>query len=222
MQNQWVMGRAGAGLRSACSRCDEHDIHHAVERQSFGCTLGQSANETARKHQQILDQSSRLFRERGFSAVSVGQVMQAAGLTHGPFYNHFASKEALMAETLTQEMRRSVEKLGEYPATEKGLAKYIGEYLSQQHKDDSADGCPTSALAAEVRQHSDLRKPFTLQLEGMIQKIAAHFPWRSRRSARGDAIHLYASMVGAIILARAVNDEKFAGEILDAVRQRIQ
>ena len=183
--------------------------------------MGQSANETARKHQQILDQSIRLFRDRGFSGVSVGQVMQAAGLTHGPFYNHFASKEALMAETLAQEMRRSVGKLDEYPTTEKGLAKYIGEYLSLQHKDDCADGCPTAALAAEVRQHSDLRKPFTLQLEGMIQKIAAHFPWRSRRSARGDAIHLYASMIGAIILARAVSDEKFASEILDEVRQRI-
>ena len=70
--------------------------------------MGYSANDTAQKHERILNESIRLFRERGFSGVSVDEVMKSAGLTHGPFYNHFASKEALMAETLTHEMQRFI------------------------------------------------------------------------------------------------------------------
>jgi TetR/AcrR family transcriptional repressor of nem operon len=147
--------------------------------------------------------------------------MKAAGLTHGPFYNHFASKDALMSEALTREMEQDTSKLDRYPATEGGLAKYVGEYMSRAHRDDCANGCTVSALAAEVRQHPELRQPFTVGLKGTIRKIATRFPWRSRKSARSEAIRMYASMVGAMVLARAVNDEKFANEILDEVRRGI-
>lgn len=183
--------------------------------------MGRSAAETAQKHEQILDESIRLFREHGFAGVSVGQVMKAAGLTHGPFYNHFTSKEALMAECLTRSMQRDIDAYDRYPASKQGLAQYIGEYLDLQHRDNPAGGCDVSALSSEVRQYDELQEPFTIQLKGIIRKLAAHFPWRSRRSARGDAIHTYAAMVGAIILARAVSDNKFAKEILDEVKQRI-
>lgn len=183
--------------------------------------LGQTADETAQKHEQILDVSIALFRERGFTGVSVGQLMKAAGLTHGTFYNHFASKEALMAECLTRDMQRNISSFDRYLATEQGLAKYIGEYLSLQHRNDAAEGCNVAALSSEVRQHDELREPFTMQLKGTILKLATYFPWRSRRSARGDAIHMYSAMVGAVILARAVSEEKFAEEILDEVRRRL-
>jgi TetR/AcrR family transcriptional repressor of nem operon len=183
--------------------------------------LGQTASETARKHEQILDESIRLFRERGFAGVSVGEIMKAAGLTHGPFYNHFASKEALMAECLTRDMQRDLGTYDRYPATEKGLAKYIGEYLSEQHRDNAASGCNVAALSSEISQHEELREPFTIQLKGLIQKLATHFPWKSRRNARGEAIHMYSAMVGAMILSRAVSDDKFAREILEEVRQRL-
>lgn len=184
--------------------------------------MGQTAAETAQKHEQILDESIRLFRDRGFAGVSVGEVMKAAGLTHGPFYNHFASKDALMAESLTRDMERTTSSYDRYPGTDKGLGQYLREYLSLQHRGDPAGGCNAAALSSEVRQHEELREPFTIQLKALIQKLATHFPWRSRRSSRGDAIHAYSSMVGAMILSRAVSDEKFAREILDEVRQRIQ
>ena len=183
--------------------------------------MGYTATETAQKHKRILDESIRLFRQHGFAGVSVSEVMQAAGLTHGPFYNHFASKEALMAETLTRDLQRSISDFDKYPATEKGLAKYVDYYLSQQHRDDCAGGCPVAALSSEVRQYEQVREPFTEQLKGLIQKLATRFPWRSRRSARGDAIHMYAAMIGSLILARSVNDEKFSNEILDEVRSRL-
>ena len=183
--------------------------------------MGQTAVETAQKHEQILDESIKLFRERGFAGVSVGELMKAAGLTHGPFYNHFASKEALMAECLTRDMQRDTSDYDRYPPTEKGLAQYVGEYLSTEHRTGAASGCNVAALSSEVRQHEGLREPFTMQLKGLIQKLATHFPWRSRRSARGEAIHMYSAMVGAMILSRAVNDEQFAEEILNEVKQRL-
>ena len=183
--------------------------------------MGQTAAETAQKHEQILDESIKLFRERGFEGVSVGELMKAAGLTHGPFYNHFASKEALMAEGLTRDMQRATSSYDSYPATQQGLERYIGEYLSQEHRDSVASGCNVAALSSEIRQHQQIREPFTIQLKGLIQKLATHFPWRSRRSAKGEAIHMYSAMVGAMILSRAVNDEQFSLEILNEVKQRL-
>ena len=183
--------------------------------------MGYSANDTALKHERILNESIRLFRERGFSGVSVDQVMKAAGLTHGPFYNHFASKEALMAETLLHEMQRATGDLDRWPPTEAGKAQYADIYLSEEHMKDSSMGCAVAALASEVRQIDQVRRAFTEQLKGLIQKLATHFPWRSRRSSRGDAIHKYSAMVGALILARAVDDQNFAREILAEARKRI-
>jgi len=86
---------------------------------------------------------------------------------------------------------------------------------------DCGNGCAIAALASEVRQVEQIRGPFTEQLKGVIQKLTTSFPWRSRRSARGDAIHMYTSLIGALILARAVNDEDFAREILTEARKRI-
>jgi TetR/AcrR family transcriptional repressor of nem operon len=184
--------------------------------------MGYSANDTAQKHERILDESIRLFRERGFSKVSVGEVMKAAGLTHGPFYNHFASKQALLAETLRREMQRAIGEIDTLPPSEEGRGAFADRYLSEAHMKDYGMGCAVAALASEVRQEGRVRSAFTEQLKDQIQKLAERFPWRSRRSSRGDAIHWYASMVGALILARAADDEDFAREILAEVRKRVE
>jgi TetR/AcrR family transcriptional regulator, transcriptional repressor for nem operon len=183
--------------------------------------MGYSASDTAKKHQLILDESIRLFRERGFSGVSVSELMSAAGLTHGPFYNHFASKESLMSEALAHEMDRWTGDLDSWPPTQHGKARYVDDYLSTKRLTDCGGGCPVAALASEVRHEQLVQPAFTDKLKAYIQKFAARFPWRSRRSARGDAIHMFASLVGALILARAVNDNEFAQEILIETRKRI-
>ena len=183
--------------------------------------MGYSATETAQKHERILDESIRLFREKGFHGVSVSEVMKAAGLTHGPFYNHFASKEALISETLTRELQRVVASFDEVPATEEGKSKYVEGYLSEGHVHNCSGGCAVAALSSEIRHEPGLRGTFTVQLKNVVQKMASYFPWKNRRSARGDAIHMQASMVGALILARAVDDPNFAREILEETRKRI-
>ena len=183
--------------------------------------MGYSAANTAKKHQQILDESIRLFRERGFSGVSVSELMRAAGLTHGPFYNHFASKESLMSEALATEMDRTTGDLDKWPPTQQGKARYVDHYLSTKHLTDCGGGCAIASLASEVRQEQHVQAAFTHKLKDFIHKFATRFPWRSRRSARGDAIHMFSSMVGALILARAVNDDDFAREILTETRKRM-
>jgi TetR/AcrR family transcriptional repressor of nem operon len=86
---------------------------------------------------------------------------------------------------------------------------------------DCGGGCAVAALVSEARQEQHLRSAFRDKLNALIQKFATRFPFRSRRSARGDAIHTFASMVGALILARAVCDKEFAREILAETRKRI-
>src|SRR5258707_198052 len=179
--------------------------------------MGYSANDTAQKHQRILNESIRLFRERGFSGVSVSEVMKAAGLTHGPFYNHFASKEELMAEALAYGVARSaagVEALAADKDVKDAKARYVEDYLSAAHRDAPGSGCSFAALSAEVRQEPQVRGPFTAHLKAAVQHLTRWLPWKSKRTARGDAITTMAALLGAIILARAVDDSTFSDEIL--------
>ncbi len=201
----------------------EHETYHEECRKIWSYTsMGYSASHTAQQHERILDESIRMFRQRGFSGVSVSELMKAAGLTHGPFYNHFSSKEALIREALTRALQRFVGEIDKLPANEAGKAEFSDFFLSEEHMRDCSGGCTVAALSSEVRQLNDVRSTFTEQVKSTIQKFATYFPWRSRRSARGDAIHWYTSMIGALVLARAVDDEEFASEILAETRKRIQ
>jgi len=180
------------------------------------------AEETAQKHERILREAMRLFRERGFESVGLREVMEASGLTRGPFYNHFASKEALMAEAIDAGMQRTLKQIDESPDSPAGKAAYFDRYLSPRHRDTPGKGCFMAALASDVRQTPEVQKAFTPRLMQVVEKLAAHFPWRSRRAARGDAIRALSAVIGAMILARAVDDEKFSAEILAEVQRGVE
>ena len=177
------------------------------------------AAETAEKHTRILNEAARLFRERGFSGVSVSEIMKATGLTHGPFYNHFDSKEALMADSVLLGFKDTLDGLNATEGTAKGRAEYVKRYLSAAHRNAPGMGCTMAGLASEIRHEPQVRGAFTDRLKAVIEAVATHFPWPSRRTARGEAIRMTASMVGAMILARAVEDERFSDEILSEVRK---
>jgi TetR/AcrR family transcriptional regulator, transcriptional repressor for nem operon len=178
------------------------------------------AAETAEKHSRILDAAARLFRERGFADVSVAEIMKATGLTHGPFYNHFRSKQALMAEAVAHASAQTVGRVEELEPSEAGKAAYVSAYLSKDHRDDPGTGCLVAALASEIGHEPSVKAALTAHLKTAIDKMAAHFPWGPKRDPRGDAIRLMASTVGALILARAVDDEDLSVEILrEAGRQ---
>ena len=106
--------------------------------------------ETAAKHERIVKEASRLFRERGFENVSVGEVMKAAGLTHGAFYAHFGSKEELQGAAVAYGQKVSLGRAQRSKSNKKSKGSFADRYLSRWHRDNPGDGCTMAALAQEV------------------------------------------------------------------------
>ena len=175
------------------------------------------AAETAEKHARILEHAARLFRERGFAGVSVGEIMKETGLTHGPFYNHFASKEALMAESVALASAQVLDGLDRAEPSAAGKLGYLRGYLGKAHRDSPGAGCVVPALAAEIGREPVLKAAFTSHMKATFDKMAERFPWSSKRAARGEAIRAMCAVSGAIAIARAVDDEALADEILREV-----
>ena len=168
------------------------------------------AEETAAKHERIVKEASRLFRERGFKNVSVGEVMKAAGLTHGAFYAHFDSKEELQAAAVAHGIRVSLGRL-QRSNSKKSKGSFADLYLSRWHLDNPGDGCTMAALAQEVaRSTPELKAAFERGLENILS---------AKRGDRKQAIFWVAAMIGGVVLARAVQDPRLSDEILSSVRQ---
>ena len=168
--------------------------------------------ETAAKHERIVREASRLFRERGFENVSVGEVMKAAGLTHGAFYAHFNSKEELQAAAVAYGQKVSLGRLQRSKGN-KSKGSYADRYLSRRHRDNPGDGCTMAALAQEVaRSTPEVRAA----LEQGLQEILS-----ARGGDRKEAIFREAAMIGGVVLARAVQDARFSDEILRSIRQKL-
>jgi len=168
--------------------------------------------ETAAKHRRIVKEASRLFRERGFENVSVGEVMKAAGLTHGAFYAHFASKEELKAAAVAYGQKVSLERV-QHNKTKKNKESYADRYLSPLHRDNPGDGCTMAALGQEVaRSTPELKAAFERGLEEILS---------AEEGDRREAIFQSAAMIGGIVLARAVQDPQLSDEILKSVRQKL-
>lgn len=183
-----------------------------------------SREQMAVNRQRLLDIASRRFRERGFDGVSVAEVMQEAGLTHGGFYGHFASKEALAAQAATHALMQTAER---WKATLEnrgmdGLEGIVNAYLSQRHLDAPGSGCAVAALGPELaRQAEPVRSAFAVELEHLIDALAGFMPGADAAARRSRALPLMAQMVGAIVLARAFGRGVLATEILETVRQAI-
>jgi|SRR5215469_9201940 len=168
--------------------------------------------ETAAKHQRIVKEASRLFRERGFANVSVAEVMKAAGLTHGAFYAHFASKEELQAAAVAYGQQVSLERVQRNKAM-RNNGSYADRYLSPRHRDNPGNGCTMAALAQEVaRSTPELKAAFERGLEEILS---------AETGDRKEAIFQAAALLGGVVLARAVHDPRLSDEILKSVRQKL-
>ena len=177
------------------------------------------ASQTAEKHEKILKEAARLFRERGFDGAGVAEIMMAAGLTHGAFHAHFPSKDALEAEAVERAFAQSDN--GTYALTANASdpkRAFLDSYLSAAHRDHPGSGCVMAALGPEIARDSGTRKPFTQRVKHMIDGMAGRFRWKRRSAARRNAIHLLSASVGALTLARAVDDSRLSDEILESVR----
>jgi TetR/AcrR family transcriptional repressor of nem operon len=168
-----------------------------------------SREQVTENRRTILGAASRLFRERGFDSVSVAEIMQAAGLTHGGFYGYFKSKEELIAGALADVLANTTGPTGD-------LAAFSAAYLSRAHRDNRAGGCATAALAAEtIRQPGGARTEMTTGLKRQIERLSHVAPGETSAQKRRAAIGSWAAMIGAVILARVSDDPALSGELLD-------
>ena len=175
-----------------------------------------SREQAAENRRRIVDAAARLFRDKGFDGAGVDAIMKSAGLTHGGFYGHFDSKEALAAEASAAALRANAA----YQAGAASLSALVGEYLSERHRADRANGCVVAALGADVgRQGGAVRRTFTDSVRFQVDRIAAFLKRGTPAARRRRALATYAGMVGALTLARAVDDPAFAEEILAAARE---
>src|SRR5215831_12305959 len=148
------------------------------------------AEETAAKHERIVQEASRLFRERGFENVSVGEIMKAAGLTHGAFYAHFGSKEELQAAAVAYGQKVSLERVQRNKAM-RTKGSYADRYLSSRHRDNPGNGCTMAALGQEVaRSTPELKVAFEQGFEEILSAGGGD---------RKEAIFQTAALLGGIV-----------------------
>jgi TetR/AcrR family transcriptional repressor of nem operon len=183
--------------------------------------MRRSREDTAETRRRIVQTASRLFRQRGITSVSVGDIMGALGLTVGGFYRHFPSKEALVAEAITaasDELESSYDKAQPGASGPASAAAALDSYLSPAHRDHPEAGCPVAALCADVA-HEGLatKEAFTSSLRRLLDRVARLAPGDTR-SARDRRLFTTAAMVGAVVLSRATSDPALADDLLRAVR----
>jgi len=178
-----------------------------------------SKERAAENRERILKAASRLIRERGISGAAVDALTEAAGMTHGSLYSQFGSKERLVEEALEYGIADSAVRM-DGAAT---LGDYVRDYLTLSHRDTPGGGCPLAALACEMpHQSRPVRRRFTNGLRAMINRITGMGPGRTTRQRYDEALVICASLVGALVLARAVNDPKLSNDLLRATKSRLK
>ena len=168
----------------------------------------------------IVETASQAFRGHGIERVGVGDVMARAGLTHGGFYAHFASKDALVAEACTSSLLETAGRVfgaQDGTAPERTLSQVIRAYLSRAHRDAPATGCTIAALGGEIARRSpETRHAFTQAAQAYVDRLALLLP---KGADPDEAWALLAGMAGTVMLARAVDDPALSDRLLLAGRR---
>lgn len=179
-----------------------------------------SKEQAAENRERILKATSRLIRERGILGAGVDALTEAAGMSHGSLYSQFGSKERLIEEALADVLAEKGRGMNDVSA----VSDYISSYLSTEHRDAPGLGCPIAALCSEMpRQSEGVRARFTAGVRGMVAALSQRHGTGAKQRKRGeDALATVASLVGALVLARAVNDPKLSNDILRATKAGLE
>lgn len=175
---------------------------------------GKEHKEATRRR--IVESAGRRFKRDGIDGSGIATLMADAGLTNGAFYAHFASKDDLVATAVADQLRTQAEGLRALPPGEAGLEQFVRGYLSVEHRDVSQDGCPSAALLDEIgRAEPATKQAFTDGLVRYIDEIAARLTPDDPESSRAQVLSVFAMMVGAIQLSRALADRQLADQVLE-------
>jgi TetR/AcrR family transcriptional regulator, transcriptional repressor for nem operon len=176
-------------------------------------------------HERIVAVAARAIRRSGYDGTGVADIMKEAGLTHGAFYAHFASREAMLAEASAQACAESAAAAAQVVASmpaDKTLASMLGAYLSSEHQENAERGCPLVALGSETsRQAPEVRRATTRYIKEMIDLLARQLPDWGQPAAHERALVTMSTMVGAMLLARAVDEPALADELRQTALKRL-
>lgn len=176
-------------------------------------------------HERIVETAARAIRRSGYDGASVAEIMKEAGLTHGGFYAHFDSREAMLAEAADRAGAEAVASSTRVAAAAppgRALQSLLRAYLSKEHLDNPEFGCPTAALGSEMpRQAAPVRRAATRRIKEMIDVVARQSPDWGQPGAHERALATVATMVGALVLARAVDDTKLSDALLGAALKHL-
>lgn len=176
-------------------------------------------------HERILQAATRAIRRSGYAGTGVADIMREAGLTHGGFYAHFASREAMLAAAADRAGAETVALLEQFASTAPpghAFESLVTTYLSRAHVELAETGCPVAALGSEMpRQAPEVREAATRRIRDMIELVGRHVPDSGKPEGRRKAIATTATMVGALILARAIDDRQLGDDVLAAALEQL-
>jgi TetR/AcrR family transcriptional regulator, transcriptional repressor for nem operon len=175
---------------------------------------GKQHKEATRRR--IIDAAGRRLKRDGIDGSGVSALMADAGLTNGAFYAHFASKDDLVATAVSDQLGQQLERYRAEIAGRAELEQLVREYLSVEHRDNPADGCPSAALLDEIGRCSDVTKQsYTDGMLGIADHIASIVAPKDRPAARTQALSLFALLIGTLQLSRALADPGVADAVLE-------
>jgi TetR/AcrR family transcriptional repressor of nem operon len=184
-----------------------------------------SKEQAAKNRERILDAASRMFRRQGIDGLGVADLMQETGMTHGALYSHFNSKEELLSETCSHAMKKAVarwKRVADEAEGESSFAAIVRLYLSRLHREKVDQGCMIAALTPEfARRNATTRRAFTESLKPFLELLTKHAGKRSAAAGRKKAMLTMSAMLGALILARAVDDPALSDELLESVAEQL-
>jgi TetR/AcrR family transcriptional repressor of nem operon len=165
----------------------------------------------------MIETSARRFKQDGFDGAGISTLVRDAGLTNGAFYGHFTSKDDLIATVVAEQLGAQADLIESLPPGRESIDAFVRDYLSDDHRDDPSDGCPSAALLDEIsRQDQTTRDAYTEAAHRIIDAISRHLDPANPEGSRDAAIGLYTLLVSSLQLARAVTDQELSDRILAA------
>jgi TetR/AcrR family transcriptional regulator, transcriptional repressor for nem operon len=176
-------------------------------------------------HERIVEAASRAIRRSGYTGTGVADIMKDAGLTHGGFYAHFSSREAMLAEAADRAGAESVAMLARIASTappHEALQAILHAYLSKEHVEGAEIVCPVAALGSEMpRQAPEVRRAATCRIKEMIDLVARQSPDWGQPGAHERALVTVSTMIGALLLSRAVDEPQLSDAIREAALKHL-
>ena len=180
--------------------------------------------QAAENRQTVINVASRLFRERGFDGIGLKDLMEGAGLTQGAFYKQFASKDDLAAQASKRALESASRRWS--AAAEANpkdpLGAVVAFYLSMGHREERMDGCPVVALGSDAaRQSVDVKASFEAGIKSYLEMLGRWIGETDGEDSTDKAMTILSTMVGALVLSRAVNNKRLSKRFLQAAAKRV-